>query len=517
MAPGSVPGPDSPYASAVFEPDGGGELRVDPLGLQPLYWTRLADGTILASSWLAQLVDQPGVDRTYDVEVVLLEALRLPPVDEFAVRTRFAAIHRVPGGHLLRIRPDGSTRLERYWSTDELPEPDGRLSLHDAADLLRARVDEAVRRLLPDSGGVGGHVSGGLDCTSVTCRAQQILAEDGRSLAGAYSWSPDETVVERRDSDERVLLDAVSDRLGMPVRRVSPSPDGSWFDELTADRYPQTTHAFERFVLPLARADGVTTMLSGWGGDELSSFNGRAVLRSLVRRGRWLSAWEQTDRRRAVLGGADPGPLRRVRSFMGVLLANAPGDIDRLRRPGEHRQQRELEAETDAMITQASPVVAELARRCAGRFTGARNHHEYQRALLENGHLQRRVDGWYQTGRLFDVDYRYPLLDLGVVSSALSLPWTAYASQGWTRIAFRLAVEPWVPASVAWNVTKEEPALFSGWLSAGAGVSGGERLPDDAAYRDMVLAAERIHGLRPRRPITPSGVRSRPELAPRSS
>lgn len=66
---------------------------------------------------------------------------------------------------------------------------------------------------------------------------------------------------------------------------------------------------------------------------------------------------------------------------------------------------------------------------------------------------------WYQTGRLFDVSYRYPLLDLGVVTAALRLPWWAYWSQGWKRVAYRLAVEPWVPASVAWNASKIEPAL----------------------------------------------------------
>ena len=47
-----------------------------------------------------------------------------------------------------------------------------------------------------------------------------------------------------------------------------------------------------------------------------------------------------------------------------------------------------------------------------------------------------------------------------MVEAAIRLPWWAFRSQGWSRVAYRTAVDPWVPASVAWNVGKFEPALF---------------------------------------------------------
>ncbi len=102
-------------------------------------------------------------------------------------------------------------------------------------------------------------------------------------MAG-YSWAPDEREVPRFDGDERSLLDDVAAQESHPDRIWSRrTSSGDWYFELDRDRYPQTTHARERFVLPQAQANGVRVMLSGWGGDELASFNGRNVLRHLTR------------------------------------------------------------------------------------------------------------------------------------------------------------------------------------------------------------------------------------------
>ena len=64
----------------------------------------------------------------------------------------------------------------------------------------------------------------------------------------------------------------------------------------------------ESHVAPVVAALGVTDIVSGWGGDELASFNGRAANRAIVRRlrvGALRGAY--SDRRRRGLG--PPGRL----------------------------------------------------------------------------------------------------------------------------------------------------------------------------------------------------------------
>ncbi len=451
-----------PWGVVLWDPRTGDHLIVaDPVGVQPVYWARTATGSFAVASWLDKLLDRPDVDDSLDYEGVLLDSIFGLHGETIAHRTRFAAVSRVPWGRAVRVRPDGSTRIEQYWDPRNLPGPDRSLTLHDAAELLRERIDTAVRRLTPTDVSVGAHVSGGLDCTTVACRANQILGEAGGSLTAGYSWAPDENEVPRLDGDERSLIDDVTAQEHFPVRTLTQDESGDWFFELDRDRYPQTTHARERFVLPKARADGVSVMLSGWGGDELASFNGRNVLRHLTRHGHLVEVWKQTGERIRLLATGPVGVRDQARSFAATLLDATPPWFPDPRHRAERREQAALDAEIDRELRALSPLAADARRERERTFERAGDHHQFQLELLVGGHLQRRCEGWYQTGRLFDIDYRYPLLDLGVVEAALSLPWQAFYSEGWTRTAFRLAVQPWVPPSVAWNVTKSEPASFA--------------------------------------------------------
>jgi asparagine synthase (glutamine-hydrolysing) len=457
-----------PWGVVLWDPSARAHVvAVDPVGVQPLFWARTADGRVAVASWLAQLVDRPDVDDALDPEGILLDEGQGIFGEPVLHRTRFRAVQRIPWGRALVVRPDGATSLRQHWDPRARSGPDPTLSPEDCAELLAERVDAAIRRLLPaDDAAVGAHVSGGLDCTAVACRANQLLRHEGRrGLVAGYSWAPHPDEVPRFAGDERSLLDAVAAAEGIEVRTVRLDGSGDWFLGLDHDRYAQSTHVYERFVLPQARADGVQVLLSGWGGDELASFNGRAVTRSLVRRGRLDLVWRHATRRASVAAGGRVGLARTARSFARAVQPELP---KRLARRMDRPELRAVDAEAatladelDGALRAWSPLAADVRRDRAEAFLAAGDHHAYQLLLLTGGHLQRRTGWWYQTGRLFDVSYRYPLLDLGVVTAALRLPWWAYRSEGWNRLAFRRAVAPWLPPDVAWNPTKHEPALHS--------------------------------------------------------
>ncbi len=413
---------------------------------------------------------------------------------------------------------DRSVRVHQYWDPSELGDPDTSLTLSDCADLLRNRIDAATRSVVDVGGPIGGHISGGLDCTSISCRVNQLLVETGQSLVAGYSWAPSNSDIPRFVGDERSLLDDVSTSESVDIRTITSDGSGDWFFDLDPDRYPGTAQARERFVLPQARSDGARVMVSGWGGDELASFNGRGVLRSLVRRGSVRTVWGQTNRRLELTTGSTSFK-KRTRSFGATVLDAAPAWIPDPRHRSERRRQSEVDAEIDAVLRSVSPLAADTRQERLRTFQQASDHHEIQLALLTGGHLQRRCESWYQTGRLFDVSYRYPLLDLDVVIAALRLPWWAFRSEGWTRTAFRMAVEPWVPKSVAWNITKSEPALFA------------PRPPDvvqrkddsvawragDEEYQRVLAIAARVNALSRGDGRALQPVRSRPDAAPSAS
>jgi asparagine synthase (glutamine-hydrolysing) len=506
-----------PWAVALWGPRTGYVLAADPVGVQPLFWARTTSGRISAASWLARLVDRPDVDDSYDYEGILLSGHHRLFTDATAHRTNFAAVTRIPWGRAAFFDPPRNGQMVRYWDPRDLPDPDATLSLADCTELVRERVDAAIARLLTDDVPIAAHVSGGLDCTSVACRANDLLRERGSSLRAAYSWSPDEREVPRFEGDERGLLDDVASRLSQPISPVYADESGDWFLSRDVTRYPHSTHNRERFVLPKAAADGVKVMLSGWGGDELISFNGRHIPESLIRQGKLPTVWKLMRDRRRIVTGSDPAFAPFLKSFIGRINRAGPGVLSDIRHPLTSRTMRRHSTSVDAKLREYSPLVADAYRDHAAAFASVRNHHEMQLALFTNGHIQHRTMGWYLTGQLFDIDYRYPLLDKNVVETALGMPWPAFFSHGWDRIAYRMAIEPWVPPSVAWNPMKYEPAHM--WPPEKVPVprptpEPEQTLPDDPLYRE---ATELIRALRPpglNRTPTTARVHVRPEMAP---
>jgi len=506
---GSVTGP---WAVVLWDPVTACHvLAADPVGVQPLFCARTTQGTVAVASHLAALVDRPDVDDTIDPEGVLLELVNAATPD-VAHRTPFTSVRRIPWGCALEVHPDNRWRQVRYWDPTSLPGPDNTLSLNECADMLGERIDAAISRLLPADGlGVGAHVSSGLDCTAVACRANQLLNQQGTSLVAGYSWAPDEATVPRGEHDERTLIDDVKAQEGFTVRMLADNDDGQWFDALDPCRYPTSTHLRESRVLPRAHADGVSVMLSGWGGDELASFNGRAVMTHLVRTGQWHQVWRHTSARVRVRTDQPPARSALARSFIAEVRSALRPVRGPLARPTTTRQR------DDDALRAISPLAADHAKNRHAALATATDHHSYQLALLHNGHMQNRCGWWYQTGQLHGIDYRYPLLDLHVVTAALQLPWWAYRSQGWNRLAYRKAVTGWVPGSVAWNILKNEPALTTQLANTRNTTTTAvqrRRPTGDDTYQQLVDAARIVNSPASTAQRAPEVILTRPDAAP---
>ena len=98
-----------------------------------------------------------------------------------------------------------------------------------------------------------------------------------------------------------------------------------------------------------------------------------------------------------------------------------PPQVVALRDRAETREAAVHDAEIDARLRAISPRSVEIRRARDHFFDNCADPREFRLGLLTGGHIQHRTSGWYQTGRLFGIDYRYPLLDLGVVEAAIRL------------------------------------------------------------------------------------------------
>ena len=154
-----------------------------------------------------------------------------------------------------------------------------------------------------------------------------------------------------------------------------------------------------------AAASGVRVLLSGWGGDEAVSFNGRGFHQHLLLGGRWL--------RLAAEYRATSRPFRTLAD--AALSIVHPGLRVRLGRRWRGEEPRRRRWLIDpAFARRAKPLPVESFRLIGVRRTQAR--------LLRSGHLCQRIEGWAASGARHGIAYRYPLLDRRLLELALGLP-----------------------------------------------------------------------------------------------
>jgi asparagine synthase (glutamine-hydrolysing) len=233
-------------------------LARDRLGVKPLLYSLLPDGTLLFGSELKALLLHPDVSREIDPRAIE-QYLAFGYVPD--PRTILHAVQKLGPGHTLTIRrgaPPASP--QRYWNVSfapHAPRPEA-----DIAAELAERLREAVKLRLISEVPLGAFLSGGVDSSAVVAMMAGLSDKAVRTCSIAFSDPQyDEAQyaarvasllktdhhVERVESEDFDLLDTLVDV----------------YDEPFADSSAIPTYR----VCELARKR-VTVALSGDGGDE---------------------------------------------------------------------------------------------------------------------------------------------------------------------------------------------------------------------------------------------------------
>ena len=233
-------------------------LARDRLGVKPLFYAELGDGSFLFASELKALLAHGGLRREIDPYAVE-EYFALGYVAE--PRCIFKGALKLPPGHTLTVRRGKPLPAPReYW--DVRLTLDNRISERDACAELTARLQESVRLRMISEVPLGAFLSGGVDSSAVVALMAGIAQEPVNTCSiGFADPAYNETefakmvadryrtrhFVDQVESDDFDLIDTLA-RL---------------YDEPYADSSAIPTYR----VCQLARKH-VTVALSGDGGDE---------------------------------------------------------------------------------------------------------------------------------------------------------------------------------------------------------------------------------------------------------
>jgi asparagine synthase (glutamine-hydrolysing) len=233
-------------------------LARDRLGVKPLHYALLGDGTFLFGSELKALLAHGGLAREID-PCAVEEYFALGYVPE--PRTIFKGAKKLPPAHTLTLRR-GAPIPEpvEYW--DPRFTLDQRITLPDATTELSARLAESVRLRLIAEVPLGAFLSGGVDSSAVVAAMANVSADPVNTCSIAFADPA-------YDESRYALQVAERYRTRHFVDRVE-SEDFDLIDELSRlyDEPFADSSAIPTYrVCQLARKH-VTVALSGDGGDE---------------------------------------------------------------------------------------------------------------------------------------------------------------------------------------------------------------------------------------------------------
>ena len=233
-------------------------LGRDRLGVKPLYYALLDDGTLLFGSELKSLLAHGGLKRDMD-PLAVEEYFALGYVAE--PRTIFRQAKKLPPAHTLTIRRGQSVpQPKEYWDvrfTGGNP-----VSTEDACAELVHRLKESVKLRMISEVPLGAFLSGGVDSSAVVA----MMAEQSEGPVNTCSIGFDDP-----QFNESAFAQTVAERYQTQHRlEVVKSDDFDLIDTLARlydEPYADSSAIPTYRVCQLARKH-VTVALSGDGGDE---------------------------------------------------------------------------------------------------------------------------------------------------------------------------------------------------------------------------------------------------------
>ncbi len=233
-------------------------LARDRLGEKPLYYSMLADQTLVFGSELKALLVHPLLKREIDPKAVE-EFFALGYIAE--PRTIYSAVQKLPAGSTLLVRRGQEPDLRGYWDPKPAVISPGELA--SLEDSLVERLGAIVASQLVADVPVGAFLSGGVDSSGTM--ALMAKASSGPIAAFTIGFNDadhDETSYARKVAERYHAHHIVERMHGTESDFVERLPE--IFDEPFGD-----SSALPAYVLMQLARKSVTVALSGDGGDEL--------------------------------------------------------------------------------------------------------------------------------------------------------------------------------------------------------------------------------------------------------
>ncbi|MEL6441764.1 MAG: lasso peptide isopeptide bond-forming cyclase [Cyanobacteria bacterium J06621_8] len=431
----------------------------DHFGVKPFYYYYSAGDTFVFASEIKAILCSPEVPQKLNQTRI---GDYLTSMFEDREITFYQNILRLPPAHSLTVS-NKRIELKSYWSLD----PNKELLLdsdEEYAAQFREIFTEAVRCRLRSHTQAGTMLSGGLDSSSITCIARQIMNEENvNAKLPTFSAIFDEV----KECDERKYINTVLNRgkyepYYIHADQISPLTSNSKCMLWHHDEPVYAPNLFLNMSLyKIAQRQSIRVILDGFDGDSTVS-HGTGYLRDLARKGKWIALFHElkgyahnfnfpfwkTQRAYIMNYGINPfveksqllklgrrfirGLIRRIKS-----VSKQPVVSWRTSLNSDFVKQTDLEQRRQA---QRKFLLESQAHQ--------RAEHYYS---LVRGVMPYTLEVLDKAAAAYDIELRFPFWDKRLVEFCLSLPPEQKIRRGWTRMIMRQGLKGVLPPEIEWR------------------------------------------------------------------
>jgi len=442
----------------------------DRFGVKPFYYVDTPAAFAFGSE-IRQLL--PLISRRIADDELVNDFLICGLTDHTS-RTFFKGIEKLAPGHSLRVDVStGKFKAHRYYS----PQANARaVSEAEVPRLLHDLLDDATRLRLRSDVRVGTCLSGGLDSSSVATLAAARHADNSNEPFFAIT-----AVSEQASNNEEKYAARIVEQSRLGWKRTRPSYEdfAATVDALIdvqEEPFGGPSIMMQYEVMKAARANGVTVLLDGQGGDE-----------TLLGYQRYYAAWLLDHLRQGGVGGfisafraaAGTTPVRKLAMY----LIGASSAVVR------------EQAYRWSYGFLKNPRLPEALRRFA---RGARKADVMQMLEITETSLPMLLRFEDKNSMHFAIETRLPFLDYRLVEFGLGLPVGLKLNKGWTKWPLRAAMQKDLPEEICWRKDKVGFAAPDQiWLNRHANVMYEKVLASSLVgqFADLKALEKRFHRL----------------------
>jgi len=418
----------------------------DHMGVKPFYYY-LSDDVFVFSTEIKALFSSSVFNKKINE---LMVAYHLQPFYDDKEITYYEDVYRLPDANFITVE-NKKTHIKRYWKLDPNKETKFK-SDEDYVTEFRRIFFEAVNCRMRSVQNVGSFMSGGLDSSSITCVAKNILKNRKKDLNTFSAIFPDIKKSDESTYIKSVLEDGIEPHFVI-ADKISPLKDAQrilWHGDMP---YYGPNRFIHYSIYDKAQKSQVRVILDGIDGDTVISY-GYRMLTDLAKSMHWFELLQEINalskrtgkKRRQIFWGHVFIPV-----LPEILKKIFLRDIWNYYKGTNHKSNHDVINPNFYKHLDLSKMVKhqEIS-------TQNLNERELHYLSLQKGIHQVVFEGLDHSAASFQIEPRYPFFDKRMVEFCLSLPSRQKFNKGWDRIILRRAMDNILPKKIQWRKQKSK-------------------------------------------------------------